>query len=155
WLEDALVEEAKSETDDTPAAVLPEEADDEHETGEEDDEDDFDETEIHRELRVSHPIKKRADVALHALLDELKAGGHFPNSNDEDLGNFVGGYMTVTAKLAGALGGFERDHHVEPGLVIAWLKRVLEFVNETLAAADRVATKPFLAPERLDHYRRE
>jgi hypothetical protein len=29
-----------------------------------------------------HPIEKRAHDALHALLDELKAAGHFPAGED-------------------------------------------------------------------------
>src|SRR5206468_2412920 len=106
--------------------------------------------------RICHPLKKRADVALHALLDELKAAGHFPECEDEQLGEFVGGFMSVTAKLAGALGGIARgDDFLDPGLVIAWLKRVLEILHQTLAASDLLAGKPFLSTERLDHYRSE
>jgi hypothetical protein len=56
----------------------------------------------------SHPIEKRAHDALHALLDELKAAGHFPEEEDDQLADFVNGYMTVSAKLAGALGGIAR-----------------------------------------------
>jgi hypothetical protein len=144
WLEEALSEEKTEDEDDEGVIVEP--ISEDGDSGGDIDTDD---------LRVSHPIKIRADVALHALLDELKANGSFPNCDDEDLGNFVGGYMTVTAKLAGALGGFERDLDYESGLVIAWLKRILEILNDTLAAADRVAGKPFLTAERLNHYRTE
>jgi hypothetical protein len=34
---------------------------------------------------ISHPIRERAHDALHALLDELKAAGHFQEDRDEQL----------------------------------------------------------------------
>ena len=105
---------------------------------------------------IAHPIKKRADDALHELLDELKATGHFPDSEDVDLGEFVGGYMTVTAKIAGALGGLARgEDFCEAGMVIAWLKRILEILHRPLAASDAIASKSFLPPPRLAYYRGE
>jgi hypothetical protein len=105
---------------------------------------------------LSHPICKRAHDALHALLDELKATGHFPEAQDEQLGDFVSGYMTVSAKLAGSLGGItRRDDFYDAVMVIAWLKRVLEILNNTIAAADAVSEKLFLPPPRLGYYRNE
>jgi hypothetical protein len=106
--------------------------------------------------RICHPIKNRANVALHALLDELRAAGRFPDCEDEELGRFVGEFMTVAAKLAGALGGIARgDQFLEPGLVIAWLKRVLEILNRTLANSKALAGKPFLPATSLEHCRSE
>jgi hypothetical protein len=106
--------------------------------------------------RISHPIEKRAHDALHALLDELEAAGHFPDKKDEQLAEFVSGFMTLSAKLAGALGGVAHgDDFYEPGMVIAWLKRVLEILNNTIAAADVIGDKEFLSPERLAYYRGE
>ncbi len=65
--------------------------------------------------RISHPIQKRANDALHLLLDELEAAGHFPEEQDEQLADFVSCFMTVSAKLAGALGGIARgDDLFEP-----------------------------------------
>ena len=106
--------------------------------------------------RISHPIQKRAHDALHALLEELKAAGHFPEDKDEQLADFVNGFMTVSAKLAGALGGIARgDDFFEAAMVIAWLKRVLEILNKTLAVADMVNQKPFLPAERFAYYQNE
>jgi hypothetical protein len=105
---------------------------------------------------ISHPIQKRAHEALHALLEELKAAGHFPEAQDEQLGDFVSGYMTLGAKLAGALDGIARgDDFSEAAMVIAWLKRVLGILNETIAAADAVSEKRFLPAERFAYYRNE
>ena len=106
--------------------------------------------------RISHPIKKHAGDALHALLDELKKAGHFPEEKDDRLAEFVSGFMTLNAKLAGALGGIVRgDEFFAPGMVIAWLKRVLEILNKTIAAADSVSRKRFLPAERFAFYRSE
>ncbi len=103
--------------------------------------------------RLIHPLQKRAHDALHALLDELKSAGHFPECDDAALGDFVGHFMNLTAKLAGALGAIARGwDDVEPGMTIARLKRILAILNDTLTASDRVAGK-FLSPDRLAHYR--
>ena len=103
-----------------------------------------------------HPIEKRAQHTLHALLDELKAAEHFPEEKDEQLADFVSSFMTLSAKLAGALGGVARgDDFFEPGMVIAWLKRILEILNKAIAAADVVRGKDLLPAERFAYYRSE
>jgi hypothetical protein len=105
---------------------------------------------------ILHPIEKRAHDALHALLDGLKTAEHFPEEEDEQVAGFVSGFMTLSAKLAGALGGVARgDDFFEPGMVIAWLKRILEILNKTIAAADSVRGKDFLPAERLVYFRSE
>ena len=105
---------------------------------------------------ILHPIEKRAHDTLHALLDELKTAEHFPEEEDEQLADFVGGFMTLSAKLAGALGGVARgDDLFEPGMVIAWLKRILEILNKAIAAAEAVRVKDFLPADRLTHYQSE
>ena len=64
--------------------------------------------------------------------------------------------MTVSAKLAGALGGITRgDDFFDAAMVIAWLKRVLEILNKTIAAAEAINEKEFLPPQRLGYYRNE
>jgi hypothetical protein len=105
---------------------------------------------------ILHPIEKRAHDALHALLDDLKTSGDFPEEEDAQLADFVSGFMTLSAKLAGALAGVARGNDsFEPGMVIAWLKRILEILNKTIAAADAVRGKDFLPIDRLAYYRSE
>jgi hypothetical protein len=105
---------------------------------------------------ILHPIEKRAHDALHGLLDELKTAERFPEEEDEQVADFVSGFMTLSAKLAGALGGVARgDDFFEPGMVIAWLKRILEILNKTIAAADAARGKDFLPAERFAYYRSE
>ena len=104
---------------------------------------------------ILHPIEQRAHDTLQALLDELKAE-HFPEEEDEQFAGFVSGFMTLSAKLAGALGGVARgDDFFEPGMVIAWLKRILEILNKTIAAADSVRGKDLLPAERIAYFRSE
>jgi hypothetical protein len=160
WLEQALQEkEQEEEVEDLEAKI------DREDEAEFDEEDGLPPPDPMREGidwvrdergRISHPIEKRAHDALHALLDELEAAGHFPDEKDEQLAEFVSGFMTLSAKLAGALGGVAHgDDFYEPGMVIAWLKRVLEILNNTIAAADAIGDKEFLSPERLAYYRGE
>jgi hypothetical protein len=105
---------------------------------------------------ILHPIEKRAHDALHALLDELKEAGHFPEGEGKQLADFVSGFMTLSAKLAGALGGISRgDDFLEPGMVIAWLKRILEILNKTIAAAEATRGKSPLSADRFAYYRSE
>lgn len=105
---------------------------------------------------ILHPIEKRAHDVSHGLLDELRATEHFPAEEDEQVAEFVSGFMTLSAKLAGALGGVARgDDFFEPGMVIAWLKRILEILNKTIAAAEAARGKHFLPAERFGYYRIE
>ena len=54
------------------------------------------------------------------------------------------------------MGGIARgDDFSEAAMVIAWLKRVLEILNKTMAAADAVSEKPFLPAERFAYHRNE
>ena len=106
--------------------------------------------------RVVHPISKHANDALHALLDELKAAGHFPDCDDEALGDFVGHFMTLSAKLAGALGALARGGPgVDAGLTIAWLKRALDIHNQALLAGKALEGTEFLSEESLGKHRSE
>lgn len=106
-----------------------------------------------RHERFVHPLYQHARDALNVLFDDLRAAGQLPVTTDEALGRFVGSYMTLTAKLAGATGGLARDHISDRGFVIARLKRILEIHNETLTAADALGGNPFLSPQRLAHHR--
>jgi hypothetical protein len=103
---------------------------------------------------IAHPIQNRASLALHALLDELRASGHFPDCPDEALQIFIGNLMTISAKLAGALTGLARDRGgLDPALTIAQLKRVLEIVHDTLASLDQIDDQVFLTGGRFASYR--
>jgi hypothetical protein len=105
------------------------------------------------EGRIAHPIEKRASDALYALLDEIGFRGESAVREDEAMGDFVGHFMNVVAKLAGALGSIASGWEVSDyGLTIAKLKRILEILNESLTAAEALKGGPFLAADRIEHY---
>lgn len=157
WLTEALDEQEKNPPTAEESAV--------------DEEIAFDETELEEapdpalegidwvhdgEERYTHPIQKRAKDALYGMFDELRPLGLFPDCEDDDLGDFVAHFMTLSAKLAGALGSIARGwYRPDAGMTIAQLKRALEILNDALAAADRVAAKRDLPWTRAAHYRGE
>lgn len=103
--------------------------------------------------RIVHPLQADAQDLLHSLCDELKSSGHFPDCDDQALCDFVGHFMNLTAKLAGALGSIARGWiEIDPGMTVARLKRILSILNEALKVSDRVAEKD-LSAERRAHYR--
>jgi hypothetical protein len=105
--------------------------------------------------KIVHPIEKHATELLFALLDELRAAGN-PEERHDGLGEFVGQTMTLSAKLAGALGGLTRGWVVaECGLTIASLKRALHVLHQALAAAEALGADTPFASSRIAHYRAE
>ena len=104
---------------------------------------------------VVHPIEKRATDALYALLDELRAAGN-PEENHRGLGEFVAHTMTLSAKLAGALGSVARGwNDGEFGLTIASLKRALAVLHQALAAAKALDRETPFSSTRIAHFRNE
>lgn len=155
WLEEALDAQAAAESEVPPAEAAPALAED----GE-----DFEgpppdparegiDWVRNESDHVVHPLQFRAHNLLHALCAELKSAGHFPDCEDAALGDFIGHFMTLTAKLAGALGSIARGWtELDSGMTIARLKRILSLVNDALVASECVPNE-FLAAGRRDHYR--
>lgn len=104
---------------------------------------------------IVHPIGRHATDSLYALLDELRAAGN-PEKHHAGLGEFVAHTMTLSAKLAGALSSLARGWGSgETGLTIASLKRALEVLHQTLAAAETLGTETPFPAARIAHYRGE
>lgn len=103
---------------------------------------------------IVHPIKKRATDALYALLDELRLAGN-PEERHRGLGEFVAYTMTMSAKLAGALGSLARGWDGEAGLTIASLKRALAVLHQALCAADALGGDTPFPIARIVYYRAE
>jgi hypothetical protein len=104
---------------------------------------------------VVHPIKKRATDALYALLDELRLLGN-PEEHHLGLAEFVAHTMTMSAKLAGALGSLARGWDGgEAGLTIASLKRALDVLHQTLFAADALFDDTPFPAARITYFRTE
>lgn len=104
---------------------------------------------------VRHPVQHRAHEAMHAVLEELRERG-YNNWDDDKLGDYVCGFMNVSAKLAGALNAQARfGESYDAPMAIAYLKRILEYLNDTLGACEAIADRPFFAAESLAKHRAE
>jgi hypothetical protein len=103
---------------------------------------------------IVHPIQKRAKESLYALLDELRAAGN-PQEHHDGLADFVAHSMTLSAKLAGALGSLARGAGIDSGLTIASLKRALDVLHQALTAGAALGADVPFSAARLAHYRAE
>lgn len=104
---------------------------------------------------IVHPIGKRATDALYVLLDELRAAGN-PEEHHAGLAEFLGHTMTLSAKLAGALGSLARGWDgCESGLTIASLKRALDVLHQALSAAGALGADAPFSAARLGYFQSE
>jgi hypothetical protein len=64
-------------------------------------------------------------------------------------------FQTAGAKLAGALDslGYDEEGDREGGFVVAALKRALNYLHKSIAAAEKVAEKNLLPSDRLEAFR--
>ncbi|MEP6956821.1 MAG: hypothetical protein ABI883_08335 [Chthoniobacterales bacterium] len=109
------------------------------------------------EREESHPIAQRAHDALFQLIDEQRATQGLSQPAKDALQDLLDSFMAIAAKLAGALEGVTRGSRTAEnyGLTIAFLKRVLQFLHEALAATDRAAAAAALPAARITFYRGE
>lgn len=104
---------------------------------------------------IVHPIQKRATDALYALFDDLRAAGN-PEEHHAGLAEFVGHYMTLSAKLAGALGSLAHGwNDGDFGLTIASVKRALDVLHQALTAAGALGADTPFPGARLGYFRSE
>ena len=70
-------------------------------------------------------------------------------SEDEDVGQFIGEWLTVGAKLTGALDGLAQERGSrDASFTVAYLKRALDHLHKSQAGLEAVATKK-LFPEKM------
>jgi hypothetical protein len=76
-------------------------------------------------------------------------------NSDTDLHEMIFEFQTAGAKIAGALDGlaYDEDDARDGGFVVAALKRALNYLHRSIAAAEKVAERNLLARERLDRFR--
>jgi hypothetical protein len=78
--------------------------------------------------------------------------------DDADLREMVFEFQTAGAKIAGALNSLAYDDDEscrDGGFVVAALKRALNYLHKSIAAAERVAQKNLLPAERMESFREE
>ena len=59
------------------------------------------------------------------------------------------------AKLAGALNSLGYAHETEDGFMVAYLKRALKYLHETMKHCEQVQQQRLVAPALLDRFKRD
>jgi hypothetical protein len=104
---------------------------------------------------ISHPLTKRAFESVMSMwhfCDEKKMLG---DDGDADLHEMIFEFQTAGAKIAGALNSlaYDDDDSRDGGFIVAALKRALNYLHKSIAAAERVAHKALLPRERIEPFR--
>ena len=102
---------------------------------------------------ISHPLSKRAFESAMSMWHFCKDGNLLGENGDTDLHEMIFEFQTTGAKLAGALNSLaydDEDSSRDGGFVVAALKRALNYLHKSIAAAERVAEKNLLPRERLE-----
>jgi hypothetical protein len=77
-------------------------------------------------------------------------------SQDEDVGQFIGEWLTVGAKLAGALDGIAQERGSrDASFTVAYLKRALDHLHKSQAGLEAVAPKKLLPEKMVTEARKE
>ena len=100
---------------------------------------------------IHHPLQHRCSESAMKFWKKIDKLG-LKDSNDKDLGVFIGEWLTTGAKLAGALDGLAQDRSSlpEPAFTVAYLKRALNHLHKSQAALEKLAKrKKKLLPERV------
>jgi hypothetical protein len=106
---------------------------------------------------IHHPLTKRAFESGVAIWHFCEDHGLLGENGDGDLQEMVFQFQTAGAKLAGALDSlaYHEEEDREGGFIVAALKRALNYLHKSIAAAEKVAEKNLLPPERLEEFRGE
>jgi hypothetical protein len=106
---------------------------------------------------IHHPLTKRAFESAMAMWHFCNDRKLLDDDGDADLQEMIFEFQTAGAKIAGALDsmGYSDDEErlIESGLVVASLKRALNYLHKSIAAGERVAEKKLLPREQLDPFR--
>ena len=104
---------------------------------------------------IHHPLTKRAFESAMAMWHFCDEKGLLEDDGDTDLQEMVFEFQTAGAKLAGALDslGYDEEGDREGGFVVAALKRALNYLHKSIAAAEKVAGKNLLPSERFEAFR--
>ncbi|HEY4283921.1 MAG TPA: hypothetical protein VGM62_12720 [Chthoniobacterales bacterium] len=108
--------------------------------------------------RIKHPLSERSFQSSISIWHFCEDLGLLGDNSDADLEEMVFEFQTAGAKIAGALNSLaydDDDSHRDGGFVVAALKRALNYVHKSIAAAERVAQKKLLPADRLETFRTE
>ena len=105
---------------------------------------------------IHHPLTRRAFESAMSMWHYCKNLGLLGEDGDADLAEMIFQFQTTGAKIAGALDSlaYGEDLH-EGAFIVAALKRALNYLHASMAAAERLMRKKVIASERLDLFRVE
>jgi hypothetical protein len=92
---------------------------------------------------IQHPLMKRASEIGMGMWHYCKERGGLGENCDHDLHEMIFQFQIAGAQIAGALDGlaYGEDDAREAGVIVAALKRALNYLHASLSAADKVAQK--------------
>ena len=102
--------------------------------------------------RPEHPLALRARTLGVALWKDLDGRGLFAEGAPPDALDLASSTHCMAAKLAGALNGLGYRDDPDTGLLIAWTKRAMPFLNAALSAAQRLRDAGVVPADVLDGY---
>jgi hypothetical protein len=108
------------------------------------------------EGHIHHPLSKRTFESAMSMWHFCDDTNLLGENGDTDLHEMIFQYQTSGAKIAGALDSLAYDDDEssrDSGFVVAALKRALNYLHKSIAAAERVAEKNLLPRERLESFR--
>jgi len=106
------------------------------------------------EGHIQHPLTKRVFESAMALWHYCDERGLLGEDGDSDLHEMIFQFQTTGAKIAGALNGLAYDEDLrDGGFIVAALKRALNYLHKSIAAAEKVENKNLLDSERLKSFR--
>jgi hypothetical protein len=105
---------------------------------------------------IRHPLTRSVFETAMSMWHFCDEHGLLGENGDSDLREMIFQFQTTGAKLAGALNGLAYDEDSrDGGFIVAALKRALNYLHKSIAAAEKVAEKKLLSPERLEPFRAE
>src|SRR3984893_2193133 len=103
---------------------------------------------------IHHPLTKRVFESAMAMWHFCDESGLLGENGDADLRQMIFQFQTAGAKIAGALNGLAYDEDLRDGsFIVAALKRALNYLHQSVSAAEKVAGKNLLDSERLESFR--
>jgi len=106
---------------------------------------------------IHHPLTKRAFRSAMSIWHFCDEHGLLGENGDSDLREMIFQFQTTGAKIGGALDSlaYDDEDSRDGGFIVAALKRALNYLHASMAAAEKVSQKKLLVPERLDSFRAE
>lgn len=104
---------------------------------------------------IHHPLQHRCTERAMKFWKRVDKLG-LKKSEDEDMGQFLGEWLTTGAKLAGALDGVAEDRGTaDPAFTVACLKRALDHLHKSQAGLEAVAPGKLLPEKMIMEARKE